>query len=186
MREPVQTEVHRLVDLVLRQPQLDDGAPIWRLIKESETLDLNSPYCYLTLCHHFANTCVVAEDKDALVGFIVGYRPPNAQDIVVVWQIGVAISRRGQGIGLAMLHELLRRDACREVSFLEATVTPSNIASRAIFTALARSLNAQWIQLAGFKDALFPKESCHEAEHLFRIGPFSAEQVQRAIVRNPL
>lgn len=161
----------RTADLVLRPPHVEDAKRIWRLVRDSETLDLNSPYCYLILCHHFADTCVVAQEKGSLVGFIVGYRPPKAQDVVVVWQIGVAASKRGCGLGLAMLHELLCRDACREVSFLEATVTPSNTASRAMFTALATNLGADWVLLTGFEAALFPKESNHEAELLFRIGP---------------
>ena len=164
----------------MRRPRVDDGPRIWRLVKDSEALDLNSPYCYLLLCHHFGDTCIVAQDREALVGFIVGYRPPDTPNVVVVWQIGVAASKRGQGIGLAMLHELLSRDACREVSFLEATVTPSNTASRALFTTLAQSLNAECIELPGFAASLFPQESGHEAEHLLRIGPFSGREALAA------
>jgi L-2,4-diaminobutyric acid acetyltransferase len=185
MRKPMQTEVYRSGNFVLRPPRVEDGERIWRFVGASETLDLNSPYCYLILCHHFADTCLVAEEDNALIGFIVGYRPPKAKNVVVVWQIGVAASRQGRGLGLAMLRELLRRDACGDVSFLEATVTPSNSASRAMFTAFARSLNAEWMLLTGFDAALFPKEVNHEAELLLRIGPFAREGRRQRLAVNP-
>ncbi|MBT8420920.1 MAG: diaminobutyrate acetyltransferase [Gammaproteobacteria bacterium] len=160
-------------DFILRPAVIEDAARMWQFVIDSKALDPNSPYCYLVLCHHFANTCVVADFVDGtMAGFIAGYRPPEAHDTVVVWQIGSAARHRGRGLGLAMLGELLRREDCREVSYLEATVTPSNTASRAMFTALARELKADYIQSTGFEASLFPKESNHEPERLFRIGPF--------------
>ena len=53
---------------------------VWRLVVEGGGLDANSPYLYLVMCSDFADTCRVAYDGDALVGFVVGYHPPTRPD----------------------------------------------------------------------------------------------------------
>ena len=86
--------------LTLRSPTVEDAAAIWRLVRDSGVLDLNSPYSYLILCKHFAETCIVAEEAGVIVGFVTAYRPPITPDVIFVWQIGVAQSVRGRGVGL--------------------------------------------------------------------------------------
>jgi L-2,4-diaminobutyric acid acetyltransferase len=93
------------------------------------------------LCRDFAETCVAAERDNRLVGFVTAYRPPRRPDAIFIWQIGVDLSVRRQGLGRQMLHYLLSLPACREIAFLEATVTPSNTASRRLFQSFAQELN---------------------------------------------
>ena len=161
----------------LRNPTPRDAAGIWRLVVDSGVLDHNSPYSYLILCQHFADTCIVAEEDARIVGFVTAYRPPIAPEVVFVWQIGVAASMRGRGLGVAILDALVRQPACREVSYLDATVTPSNLASQAMFRAFARKMKTQCVEELCFPEHLFPTAG-HEAEHLFHIGPFNVSQQQ--------
>ncbi|ETW94759.1 MAG: hypothetical protein ETSY1_33495 [Candidatus Entotheonella factor] len=158
------------IDLTLRTPRLRDGAAIWQLVQCTQPLDINSCYTYLLLSSHFASTSVVALHRNDLVGFITGYRLPEASDVLFVWQVGVTSAWRGQGIAGAMLRHLLDRDTCRDVRFLEATITPTNTPSKALFRALARERNVPCQELAGFAPQDFGTEA-HEAEQLFRIGP---------------
>ena len=130
-------------EITCRKPAIEEGASIWRLVRDSGTLDLNSAYCYLLLCKHFTETCSVVVANDAIVGFVTAYFPPDRADTIFVWQIGVTRAMRGQGLATRMLQELLQRDACRGVKFLEATVDPTNHASCALFMALAKWLNAE-------------------------------------------
>ena len=139
-------------------------------MRESGVLDLNSPYCYLILCKDFAETCVIAEQDRELVGFLTAYRPSTHPEAVFVWQIGVSEAARGQGLGTAMLLSLLDRDTCRNVAYLEATVTASNVQSRRLFQSVARRLHTRFAEQAGFGEELFP-DGRHEAEWLIRIGP---------------
>jgi L-2,4-diaminobutyric acid acetyltransferase len=147
-------------------------------------LDPNSTYAYLLLSHHFHDTCVVAERRRTIVGFVSAYVPPRQQDTIFVWQVAVDATARGEGLAGRLLDELLAREACAEVSFLETTVTPSNRPSRKLFDALARRLKAACRTSVLFPPELFngtrSRESpdgepapCHEAEELLRIGPFS-------------
>jgi L-2,4-diaminobutyric acid acetyltransferase len=145
---------------------------VWQLARDSGSLDLNSPYCYLLLCSHFADTSLVAEQSGEIVGFVVAYRPPRRPDSIFVWQIAVAASHRGAGLARRLLETLVEQPAVRDVRQLEATVTPSNEASRRLFLGFARRFSAPCREEEGFAAELFPTAaSAHESEMLLRIGP---------------
>jgi len=154
--------------LRLRAPCASDAALLWEAVCASGTLDPNSPYAYLLLCTDFADTSLVAFWGDELVGFVVGYRPPKRADTLFVWQISVATPARGTGIGGHMLDALVKRAGVR---FLEATVTPSNRASAALFHGFARRHAASVSEDCAFERSLFPPDQQHEEELRLRIGP---------------
>lgn len=163
----------------LRKPSRQDGAAVWELIKQAGTLDLNSAYCYVMLCDHFRDTCVLAEDAAGeAAGFVSAYRIPGRPDTLFVWQIAVAASHRGQGMALALL-EQLRKQAAEEhgaagIRFIETTVSPSNIASRRLMAAFAAHNNCGIEELPGkgYAAGLFPDGHAHEDEPVLRLGPF--------------
>lgn len=155
-----------------RRPEILHGQAIWRLVRESGVLDPNSAYCYLLLCRDFAETCVVAQVEDEVIGFVTGYRPPGRDDTLFVWQVGVAPDFRGQGLAGGMVLEILERDCCRNIRRIEATVSPSNDASRALFSSLARRLDTELTESPCFDASAFP-EGGHESEPLLRVGTFT-------------
>lgn len=157
----------------LRRPTPADAAGITRLIEACRPLDVNSTYAYLLLCHHFGDTCVVAEGDAGIVGFLSAYLPPGRGDTLFVWQVAVAESARGRGLASALVEETLGRESCSAVRFLEATVSPSNRASQALFQALARRLDTECRVSELFPQSLFGGGASHESEELFRIGPFT-------------
>ncbi|SDH43045.1 diaminobutyrate acetyltransferase [Alteribacillus persepolensis] len=157
--------------IVFEKPTVEDGADMWELVKNS-TLDLNSSYKYIMMCEFFAETCVVAKEHGKLVGFVTAFIPPEKQDTVFVWQVGVDPSQRGKGLASRLLTELLDRTTCGDVEYLEATVTPSNDASQALFKKIARTHDTNCEVSECFAEELFPGEG-HEAELTFRIGPIN-------------
>lgn len=136
---------------------------LWALAGECG-LDLNSPYAYVMWGRYHQETTVVAEDEAGVAGFVLAFRVPRDPDTVFVWQIAVAGDRRGRGIGGALLDELVDRTGARCV---EATVTPSNAASAAMFRALAARHGTTAAEEPCFAEHHFP--AGHEAEVLFRI-----------------
>lgn len=142
-------------------------------MRDSKVLDLNSPYAYLLLCSDFAETCVVAERAGRLVGFAGAYRPPPRPQSVFVWQIVTARDAQGSGLGGHLLDSLLARPACRGVRFLEATVTPSNEASEALFQGFARRRGVPLVRETAFAAGFFPTAG-QEDEIRLRIGPLAA------------
>lgn len=152
---------------VIDSPSKKDGAAIWRIARDSGKLDLNSSYAYLLWCHDFADTSVVARVGDEVVGFVIGYRRPQAPDTLVVWQVAVDAGQRGRGTAGALLDSLVRRTATRRV---ETTITPDNAASIALFRSLAGRWGAEMSVAGEFAAREFPDD--HETEVLYRIGPF--------------
>lgn len=160
-----------------RQPIVADGAEMWRVVRESGVLDVNSAYLYLLLCKDFADSCIVAEQRGRLVGFATGYRPPRRQDAIFLWQIGIDAELRGQGLGKRLLAHFLRQAQAAGATLLETTISPSNQASQALFRGVARDLGTGCQVEPCFRADQFP--SGHEAEDLYRIGPFDAATVDR-------
>ncbi len=156
--------------LSLRCPTVSDGAVIHRLAEESAVLEANSLYSYLLLATHFADTCVIAELAGEAVGFVNAYRPPSHPEAVFVWQVAVRADQRGAGVGAQLLHHLVDLPACRNVAYLEATVTASNTASQHLFRGFARERGAACEVGPGFERTHFGPVG-HEDEDLFRIGP---------------
>lgn len=135
-------------------------------------LEPNTCYAYLLLCTHFAPSCLLAEDADGPLGYIAGYRIPERPDTLFVWQIGVHARGRGQGLGKRMLHALLAQPANADARFLETTVAPDNEPSQRLFRSFAKALGAACEESDFFEPSHFGGAS-HEAERLFRIGPFA-------------
>jgi L-2,4-diaminobutyric acid acetyltransferase len=159
------------METTFRNPTVRDAAAITHLIREGGGLDVNSHYAQLLLCHHFRDTCVLAERDSEIVGFVSGYRPPTARDVIFVWQVAVSSGMRGKGIAGQMLADLARRAVAAGCRFLEATVTPSNQASRSLFQSFAQRHGAELRRTRLFPAELFVGAEPHEPEDLFRIGP---------------
>ncbi|MEZ6132584.1 MAG: diaminobutyrate acetyltransferase [Planctomycetaceae bacterium] len=149
-----------------------DGPGIWRLVRDSGVLDENSAYLYLLLCRDFSDTCLVAERDGRLAGFVTAYRPPDEPEVLFIWQVAVAPAARRQGVALQMLTELVDRVGRSSLRFIEATVAPSNSASRQLFASLARTLDVPLtiVPEEGFTQNDFPSGD-HEPEPRVRIGP---------------
>ncbi len=156
----------------LRKPKATDGLALHKLVERCSPLDPNSVYCNLLQCSHFAETAIAAENADGeLVGFISGYRPPERQDTLFVWQVAVDARCRGQKLGQRMLLALTERLAPVGVRYIETTITPGNIASETLFARVFAALSAP-VE----RSVLFSREEHFEGQHddemLYRAGPF--------------
>jgi L-2,4-diaminobutyric acid acetyltransferase len=153
--------------LTIGHPEVSDGVACWRLAEATGVLDLNSRYAYLLWCRDFAATSVVARHDSHVVGFVTGFRRPEEPSTLVVWQVGVDAAVRGRGVAAAMLDELF--DRVPGVDHLEATVTPDNTGSIALFTRFAERRAAPVRHSELFGAELLGDG--HAPEILFRIGP---------------
>jgi diaminobutyrate acetyltransferase len=160
--------------ITIDTPQVRDGAQLWRLARDSRTLDLNSSYSYLLWCRDFARTSVVAKRADGeIVGFVTGYVRPDLPDSLMVWQVAVAENARGRGVAAHMLDTLVQRRLDHGQRYVETTITLDNAASIALFTALGRDRDVPVRRTELFAAQEFPDG--HAGEDLFRIGPFAAQ-----------
>jgi L-2,4-diaminobutyric acid acetyltransferase len=157
------------LDEAFEPPRLEDGRHLWRIARDSKTLDLNSPYSYVLWCRDFAATSVVARSGAEIRGFVTGFERPEDPGTLFVWQVAVDAAWRGRALAARMLGYL----ADRGHRYVEATVTPDNIPSARLFTAFARDRGAELTRTPLLSGDLFPGD--HEPEELYRIGPLDAE-----------
>jgi L-2,4-diaminobutyric acid acetyltransferase len=159
----------------LGPPGALDGPDLWRLARDAG-LDVNSPYAYTLWCRDFADTSVAARDAGgALRGFVTGYARPGSPDTYFLWQVAVDPAFRGRRLARRMLDHIGDRVAARGFTHLEATVTPGNAASRALFTSFARDRGAEigWSPLFGADHFPHDGPEAHEPEDLVRVGPLA-------------
>ena len=161
-------------DLRIDRPEVADGAALWRIAKESETLDLNSSYSYLLWCRDFAGTSAVARAADGTpVGFVTAYVRPERPRTLLVWQVAVDEAYRGRGLAATLLDGLVARSSGEHrITAVETTITPGNTASERLFTSYARRHGASVEREVLFDTGQFP-DGPHDPEVLYRIGPLS-------------
>ncbi|MFL4903348.1 diaminobutyrate acetyltransferase [Streptomyces sp. MMS24-I2-30] len=161
-------------DLLIDRPTVTDGATLWRIAKDSGTLDLNSSYSYLLWCRDFAGTTAVARAADgAPVGFVTGYVRPERPRTLLVWQVAVDAAHRGHGVAAALLDGLTARlTAGQGITGVETTITPGNTASERLFTSYATRHGARVSREVLFDSGHFP-DGPHQPEVLYRIGPLT-------------
>ncbi|MFA5504882.1 MAG: diaminobutyrate acetyltransferase [Vulcanimicrobiota bacterium] len=154
------------MSIVYRPSRASDGKEMWRLLEEIGTLERNTGYFYVLFACEFHRSCVVAEKDGRMIGFVVGFRPPERPGSVFVWQVGVSPKARGQGVASKLLKALLEQT---RATVLEATVSPDNLASRALFQSLAQKMEVTCTVEPYFREHHFYHP--HEPEELFSIGP---------------
>lgn len=174
-----------LTQVALRAPTADDGPGLHALVRICPPLDTNSRYCNLLQCLHFADTAVITERAQSVVGAITGYRVPARPDTLFVWQVAVHPELRGHGLGKRMLAHLLERDALHDIRFLETSVTEGNRPSTALFHALAKEHGC-----AIGRTPMFTRErhfdGSQDSEWLLRIGPLASRDARQAATTSPL
>ena len=158
-------------DLQIRPPSLADGADMWRLARDSGTLDLNTSYAYLLLAHDFAASSRLALQDGEAVGFVLWYLRPTAPGTLFIWQIAVDASQRGKQVAGRMLDALL--EDLPQVTQLETTITEDNTASQRLFASFARRHGAEERIEPLITEQHFP-DAGHGAELLHTISPLHA------------
>lgn len=151
-------------EVQFREPDRADGAAMWRLARDSGSLDLNTSYAYLLFARDFADTCRVAVVDGDVVGFVLGYRRPTEPETLFVWQIAVDPAQRGKQLAGRLLG-----DVAADARFVEASITADNAASQRLFERFARDRGADLTRGEFLAASDFPDG--HDAEGLVRIGP---------------
>lgn len=158
--------------MIFRKPRKDDGKAIFDLVRTcAPPLDLNSAYLYCIIGEHFSETSIVADFNGSIAGFISAYLVPERKNCLFVWQVAVSSEHRGKGVARSMLDAIVSRPVCREISYLETTITTSNEASKALFTGLAKGRGLSFSKETFVLSENFGLQD-HEQEILYRIGPF--------------
>jgi L-2,4-diaminobutyric acid acetyltransferase len=152
-------------------PRSDHAAEMWRVARDSVTLDLNPSYAYLVYCRDFGKTTRVAIVNGKIVGYVMGHIRPENPRHLFVWQIAIDDNHRGRGLAGKLLDALFQDLAVSDgIHSIETTITDDNEASQRLFASFAR----RWEKAPMTVDPLFESEhfpDSHDAEQLYEIGP---------------
>ncbi|MET7462475.1 GNAT family N-acetyltransferase [Nonomuraea sp. NPDC005501] len=85
---------------------------------------------------HFHRTSLVAEDGDALAGFLVGFLSPSVPDAAYIHFVGVHPSRRGDGLARRLYRGFFDLAAADGRTRVRAITSPRNHGSIAFHTAM--------------------------------------------------
>ncbi|MBN2865989.1 MAG: diaminobutyrate acetyltransferase [Thiotrichales bacterium] len=157
--------------ITFRHPVLADGLALYELVKACPPLDLNSSYLYFLQASHFSETCLIAEQNDEIVGFVSGYRRPDAEQDLFIWQVAVAPEARGQGLGKQLVSQLIAAQikAGHPLSAVSCTISSSNLASQGLFKSLAEQHRLLIERRTFIKTEQFGAQA-HEAEDSYTLS----------------
>ncbi|MCW4384219.1 diaminobutyrate acetyltransferase [Salinibacterium sp. SYSU T00001] len=151
---------------------------MWRIARDSRTLDLNSSYAYILYARDFMNTCRVAVVDGETAGFVIGYARPEQPDCLFVWQVAVDERFRGLGLAARMLDSLVEDGvADGSIRMVETTITDDNAASQRLFASFAERWGGASVTTRPlFERDHFPLDGHdeHAPEPLYEIGPLKA------------
>lgn len=176
-RRPILSPVeHETPTTLIRAPRIGEGAELWRIARDSRTLDLNSSYAYVLWARDFGATSRIALVDGSPAGFVIGYRRPADPACLFIWQ--VAVDERFRGLGLAgrMLRDLVDATEPTPVVTVETTITDDNAASQQLFRGFARRWDDAPVDVAPLFESehLTPADEDgpeHAPERLYTIGP---------------
>ena len=156
--------------MIVKHPKLEDANEMWELANKAN-LDVNSSYSYLMMTKFFSDRCfVLKKDDGQVVGFATGFILKN--DVYFVWQIGIDPEYQGRGLSKELLTQavdiLVKK---QDVKFVQATITPENIASMRLFKKLASIHNTFFAVKDGFDEDHFPDDK--PGEKLIQVGPLN-------------
>lgn len=126
---------------IIQHPDIRDGLAIYRLVKKTKVLDVNSSYLYNLIGEHFSKTSLVVKSKNSVVGFISGYFLPQSPDTLFIWQVGVDASMRGKGLAKKLVKTLIDTHEDK-IATIHTTVSPSNVPSNKLFDSIAKQYGA--------------------------------------------
>lgn len=143
---------------------------MFQIVEDSGVLDVNSPYSYLMWGKYYRDTSCLAVLDQKVIGFVTGFIQPETPDTIFVWQVAIDLNYRGYGLGTKLLEALLLQVKDKNIAFLEATVTPSNIPSSKLFHKIAKNHGTNCTVKPCFHSEQFPDKQTEE-ELTHRIGP---------------
>ncbi len=126
----------------IRPFQPDDFGAVARIVGESAALDRHTTYSYWANYRVFGSLFLVLESEGQVRGFAMSIGP-NAAGEALFWQIGIAGSHRGQGLGKNLALTMIRAIRQQGGRRVLVTIAEGNNVSRALFEGCARACNTQ-------------------------------------------
>lgn len=111
-----------------------DFLDVYDFVSGCPPLENYAEHVYKILFRYFGNSCIIAEVRDRVVGFVLGViSQTQAPRTYFLWQIGVAPFMQGTGLGTRLLEYVEAHVNDLGCERIEATIDPVNIPSQKLF-----------------------------------------------------
>lgn len=117
----------------IRKTVQEDFLEVHRFTAECPPMENYPEHVYKIILRYFGDCCFVAEENEMLIGFAMGIVPQRFPGTYFLWQIGIAPSYQGQGIGGKLVREIENELKNTGFGRIELTIDPVNLPSRKLF-----------------------------------------------------
>ena len=76
---------------------------VHNFVSKCKPLENYKVHFYRIMLRYFSDTCFIAEDDDIIIGFVLGILSQRHKGTFFLWQIAIAPSRQGKGLGSLFL-----------------------------------------------------------------------------------
>lgn len=117
----------------IRKAVQEDFLKVHRFTAGCPPLENYPEHVYKIILRYFGNYCLIAEENGKIIGFVMGIVPQSFPGTFFLWDIGVAPSHQGKGIGGKLVRKI--ENELKEVGFIriEVTIDALNIPSYKLF-----------------------------------------------------
>ena len=141
--------------MMIRQFMTED------IVKVQSLLEAGKPYVvpyreyvYWILARYCKETCFVAEQDNAILGFLASLPSPE-RECLFVWQIVSEYRKRGKGIGMQLLEQVKQSMERLGLYRLEISVDPENAACNRLLEKAAALWDCQLNVSGKYQDDTF-------------------------------
>ena len=111
-----------------------DFLQVYHFVSGCPPLENYYEHVYKILLRYFGNSCFIAEIRNRVVGFVLGFiSQTHSEKTYFLWQIGVAPFMQGTGLGNRLLAEVEKWTKEKGCQRIEATIDPENVPSQKLF-----------------------------------------------------
>jgi diaminobutyrate acetyltransferase len=121
------------MDIKIRNATENDFLDVYNFVSNCKPLEKYYEHFYKIMLRYFSNSCFIAEFKDEIIGFVMGFKSQTDENTFFLWQIGVNPSHRGKKVAENLLKKLENTAETQGCNKMEVTVDPENIASQKLF-----------------------------------------------------
>lgn len=117
----------------IRKATQEDFLKIHRFTAGCPPLENYPEHVYKIILRYFGDCCFIAEEKGQITGFVMGIVSQNFKGTYFLWDIGVAPSYQGRGIGGKLVREAENELVKLGLTRIEVTIDPVNLSSQKLF-----------------------------------------------------
>lgn len=117
----------------IRKATQEDFLKVHQFTSGCPPMENYPEHVYKIILRYFGDYCFIAENEGQIIGFAMGIVPQSFPGTFFLWEVGVAPSCQGQGIGGILVREVENELRKKGFNRIELTIDPVNIPSQKLF-----------------------------------------------------